>query len=123
MSFPRVTSSGIRLLLVGSFAAALVACEIDTRVSISKPRVPPTFHLSGSGKAASFIIVGPYTKAEDLDSYTADVEVIWELLSQSYGKRDFDEVPPITYGVVPPGFTQKKPASGSPPPLGRGEVL
>jgi hypothetical protein len=121
MSFPRVTSSGIRLLLLGSFAAALVACEIDTRVSISKPRLPPTFHLSGSGKAGRFIVVGPYAKAEDLDSYTPDVDVTWELLSQSYGQRDFDEVPPITYGIVPRGFTQQKPASGAPPALEEGK--
>src|SRR6266511_2421376 len=27
----------------------------------------------------------------------------------------------IQYGIVPPGFSQMKPASGSPPPLARGE--
>lgn len=116
-----ISSVAIRLLLLLVLTCSLSACEIDTRVYISDSKNPPTFKLSGSGELGEFIVVGPFTSVEDLDSYRPDVHAIWKIGPLRYGKLSVGSVPPITYGVVPNGFTQDTPASGSPPPLEDGK--
>lgn len=111
----------IRLLLLSMFPCGLGACEVDTRVSIFEPRNPPTFRLSGSGRLGEFIVVGPFASVEDLDSFKRDVREIWKIAPLRYGELLVRKIPPITYDVVPDGFTQDKPASGSPPPLEEGK--
>jgi hypothetical protein len=111
----------IRLLVLSAASCFLGACEVDTRVSISEPKNPPTFKLSGSGRLAELIVVGPFASAEDLDSYKPDVHAIWKISPLRYDELPVRRVPPITYGVVPQGFTQGKPASGPPPPLEEGK--
>ncbi len=112
----------IRLLLLSVVSCSLGACEVDTRVSISEPKSPPTFRLSGSGELGEFIVVGPFASIEDLESYKPDVHAIWKIRPLRYGKLSVESVPPITYGVVPLGFMQDTPASGSPPPLEEGKI-
>ena len=95
-----------------------VACERDTRVAISNLKQPPTFTLSGSGSLVLFIVVGPYRTEAELDSPPSDVHAIWEISTES--NASVSSLPAITYGKVPPGFTQITPASGSPPALEEG---
>ena len=111
----------IRLLLLSVGCCFLGACEVDTRASISEPRNPPAFKLSGSGRLGEFIVVGPFANVEDLDSFKADVHAIWKISPLKYGVLSVDRLPPITYGVVPDGFEQDTPASGSPPQLEEGK--
>lgn len=111
----------IRLLLLLVASCFLSACETDTRVSISEPKNPPTFKLSGSGRLSELIVVGPFASVEDLESYKPDVHAIWKISPLRYDELSVQRVPPITYGVVPQGFTQGTPASGSPPPLEEGK--
>jgi hypothetical protein len=110
-----------RILTLGSLLVASSACEIDTRVAISESKIPPQFTLSGSGRAQSFFVVGPYDSLEDLLSYRRDVHVIWELSSREYGRYPVNNLPPITYGIVPSQFIQEKPPSRSPPALEEGK--
>jgi hypothetical protein len=114
-------STVIRLLLLSVASCFVGACEVDTRVSISEPKNPPTFKLSGSGRLSELIVVGPFASVEDLDSYKSDVHAIWKISPLRYDELSVRSVPPITYGVVPQGFTQGKPSSGSPPPLDEGK--
>ena len=111
----------IRLLLLSVVSCFLVACEVDTRASISEPKNPPAFKLSGSGRLGEFIVVGPFASVEDLDSFKPDVHAIWKITPLKYGVLLVDRVAPITYGVVPDGFEQDLPASGSPQPLEEGK--
>lgn len=117
----RTFSIAIRLLLLSLLCFGLGACEIDTRASISDNRNPPTFRLSGTGQLGEFIVVGPFASVEDQESYRPDVHAIWKIGPSRYGAIYIDNVPPITYGVVPDGFKQVTPASGPPPLLEEGK--
>ena len=115
----RTFSIAIGLLILSLLSFGLGACEIDTRASISDNKNPPTFRLSGSGQLGVFIVVGPFASVEDQESYRPDVHAIWKISPLKY--EYIDNVPPITYGVVPDGFKQITPASGPPPLLEEGK--
>ena len=110
-----------RILVLGIFFAGSTACETDTRVAISNPKNPPQFTLSGSGRAASFFVVGPFENVEDLSLYRPEVHAIWEISAREYGEKSVARLPPITYGIVPSDFTQKKPEAGPPRALEEGK--
>src|SRR5258708_27092691 len=114
-------SIAIRLLALSLLSCSLGACEVDTRVSLSDTKNPPTFRLSGSGELGEFIVVGPFASVEDLYSYSPDVHEIWKIGPLRYGGIFVDNWPPITYGVGPNGFKQDTPASGSPQSLEEGK--
>jgi hypothetical protein len=66
------------------------------------------------------MVYGPYTKLEDLESPNSGVRIMWEISTFKYGQDPIRSLPLITYGIVPPHFTQLKPTSGEPPPLEEG---
>ena len=101
------------------FAFAFVACEEDTRVSISDSMNPPTFRLTGNGNLILFIVVGPYTSLAELESNKPDVDVIWQISADT--TKNISNLPDITYGTLPPGFLQSTPKSGVPPALEEGK--
>ena len=48
--------------------------------------------------------------------------VLWQIWPKDNTDNSADALPPITYGKVPPGFTQRIPALGAPPPLVEGNI-
>jgi hypothetical protein len=111
----------VRLLLLFALTFLLIACEIDTRVTITDAKNPPTFKLSDSGKLGSVGVYGPYARLEDLDSPNTPVRVLWEISTLGYGQDSIRSLPQITYGTLPRGFTQIKPTSGVPAALEEGK--
>jgi hypothetical protein len=101
-------------MLVLGCTLIFAACERDTRIWIIDRKNPPTFKLSGNGYLGSVIVEGPYEKLEDLESTKMKLGAIWQIF-RGYGELSIDKVPLITYGILPNGFTQRIPASGSPP--------
>jgi hypothetical protein len=100
---------GLAVLLLATLCCA--ECERDTEISVSGGN-PPTFELSGNGNLA-FLAVSDDSpnKVENRSG-----EFLWKIIPQS-GKSYVGKLPPITYGQLPPGFTQEIPANGTPPPL------
>jgi len=109
-----------RLALLSVLIFYLAACEVDTRISLADARNPPTFELSGNGSLILFLVVGPYSSAEEVDSKRG-VQAIWEISPGEHAGESVGNLPPITYGSLPPGFRQKTPSSGAPPPLEEGK--
>ena len=103
------------LLLLGF---VLVACEIDTKVTIDG-KVPPTFGLSGTGGLIMFRVVEAPAESQTF----LDAPILWEIKPDDglYG-TSVSNLPSITYGKVPTGFTQTNPASGAPPALVEGKL-
>jgi hypothetical protein len=101
---------GIALLLLATLCCG-DACERDTKISVEGGN-PPTFRLSGNGNLA-FLDVSDNSpnKVEKRSG-----ETLWKIIPQS-GKSEIGQLPPITYGQVPPGFNQVIPKVGEPPPL------
>lgn len=106
------------VLIIAPLACILVACEIDTKVTIDG-NAPPTFRLSGTGGLIHFRIV----EAPSENQSFLDAPMLWEIkpTDDLYGTA-LSSLPAITYGQVPPGFTQTNPASGPPPPLIEGKL-
>ncbi len=103
------------LLLLSALWCLAAACESDTTVSIVDSQNPPTFRLYGNGSLVLFIVVGPYSSLEDIDSGRGG-DVVWEISPGEHAGERVFRLPRIKYGVVPTGFRQKTPAAGTPPP-------
>jgi hypothetical protein len=86
--------------------------EVDTSVSINQSN-PPTFKLSGSGNLYWFDVIEDIPENNVSDPMKE--RFLWKIDPITPGPKVW-RVPPITYGKVPPGFTQTVPADGSPPP-------
>ena len=85
--------------------------ERDTAIEIDGKN-PPTFTFSGNGQVSSIIVMD--LSPSDVSIYDAR-RVLWEIVPN--GDQTPSDFPKITYGVLPPGFTQKHPTAGSPPSL------
>ena len=48
--------------------------------------------------------------------------MIWQIWPDSYERGNVENIPQITYGVVPTGWTQKIPVQGTPPALVEGRI-
>ncbi len=101
---------GIALLLLATLCCG-DACERDTKISIEGGN-PPTFRLSGNGNLAFLAVSDDSPNKVEKRSG----EILWKIIPQS-GKSEIGQLPPITYGQVPPGFDQAIPEVGPPPAL------
>ena len=90
-------------------------CERDMRIKIDG-KTPPTFTLSGSGNLI-FLVLG---EVHDNKPPLLGAPDIWKIRPE--GENTISQLPSITYGIVPNGFIQVAPASGTPPPLIEGKV-
>jgi hypothetical protein len=111
-SIYRTVALAVTLVLFG----ALVACERDMTIAVTRDSNPPTFRLSGSGRLFFFTV---YEASRDRPS-SIDDAVLWKI--QPTQKDLISKLPEITYGVVPPGFAQTEPKTGTPPPLVEGKL-
>ena len=76
---------------------------------------PPTFKLAGSGRLIFFLVYEPVPGKPLLDD-----PVMWEIRPTE--ENLISILPPITYGVVPPGFRQLTHREDQAPPLVEGKV-
>jgi len=85
---------------------------------------PPSFSLSGSGRLISFAVMEvPRENQGQTTQRGSDANIVlWEI-EPSNADNKIWWLPVITYGKLPPGFTQKFPADGSPAaPLVEGKI-
>jgi hypothetical protein len=101
----------LMLILVLSFGCG----EPHVVISVDD-KVPPSFSFTGSGTVPFFIVfeIGDQDK-----SGRTKFTTLWRLTPNST-KSSTVPFGPITYGVVPKGWTQTVPARGAPPPLNEG---
>lgn len=105
-----------KLLLSTFLLMLLVGCEPHVVITFDE-KVPPTFKFTGSGTLPFFVVMD----LGDEKSTEVSELVLWKIAPNS---AEAGTVPlgPITYGVVPEGWTQTVPAQGSPPALVEGRV-
>ena len=104
----------IALTLIVS--AGFSKCERDMTISVRNDSNPPVFKLYGSGRLIFFKVSEPLRGQPS----PIDHPAMWEI--RPTDENLISKLPEITYGVVPPGFTQKVPNSGTPPPLVEGRL-
>jgi len=85
--------------------------ERDTTIE-TDGKNPPTLTFSGNGQVSSIIVMD--LSPNDVSIYDRR-RVLWEIVPN--GDPSPSEFPKITYGVLPPDFSQKVPTTGSPLPL------
>ncbi len=100
----------IALLLLATLCCGDIG-ERDTKIFVDGGN-PPTFRLSGNGNLAFLAVSDDSPNRVEKRSG----EILWKIIPQS-GKSEIGQLPPITYGQVPPGFNQEIPRVGAPPPL------
>jgi hypothetical protein len=114
--FRRQTTSGVKALVMGLMILVMLSgCERSMTLAINAAN-PPTFKLSGSGRLIFFAV----SEVPEGRPSTIDDPKMWEI--RPTDENLISELPTITYGVVPPGFTQITPSAGVPPPLVEGKV-
>jgi hypothetical protein len=93
-------------------------------------KVPPTFHFTGSHfaehKHLHFFIVSEVgvanqNRPSDERESNAD-KTIWQIWPDSWEQGELENLPVITYGQVPKGWTQKIPLQGAPSAFVDGRV-
>jgi hypothetical protein len=94
-----------------SLLVGLMACERDMTIALTKKTNPPSFKLDGSGRLFFFSV----SEVSPGKPSSADDPPIWEIRPTSEDR--ISSLPEITYGVVPPGFTQTVPKTATPAPL------
>jgi hypothetical protein len=115
-----------KILLLIPFIVFIACYERDMSVSVAE-HLPPTFKLSGSGNLAFFSVSEvakenqhriPFERDSDKDT------VLWQIWPDGLTPeaKALKRLPPIIYGVVPPGFRQKIPSEGTPPSLIEGKI-
>lgn len=110
--FPSLKAvSRIGFLVALLFSSFLIACERDLSIQVDNQN-PPTFRLTGSGRLVFFVVfeVHPDRPSVPEDPALWEIKPIGEKIRTS-------ELPPITYGLVPSGFVQTIPTSGTPQAL------
>jgi hypothetical protein len=108
-------------VLVFANAFSLYACDgAPDLVMDLKNTSPPSFSFSGRSQASNFKILDvprpkPPRPLSAINPFSHGGETIWQIASPS--KLRGAQWPPVSYGVVPDGFAQSVPSSGSAPKL------
>lgn len=103
-------------MVAASIVASLLACETDMTIAVVNQSNPPSFKLSGSGRLVFFSV---FKVPRDRPSSIDDPKM-WEI--RPVDENLISKLPNITYGVVPPGFQQTIPETGTPPLLVEGTL-
>jgi hypothetical protein len=110
--------------LLGVF---LMACSTDVTISMDAGN-PPTFKFARNFSEVNtlpfFDVVEVARENENLPYHEQHFEknvTLWRIVPEKVD-TPIDQLPSITYGHVPTGFSQKLPESGSPPALVEGRV-
>jgi hypothetical protein len=114
---------GWALLMVIVLGCA--SCERNTRISFAGDKNPPIFSLHGNG-TLNFFWVSEVDAAqpipEDVRTMVGKDRLIWEIWPTNVPDTSIGELPKITYGKIPHGFTQKIPVQMEPPLLIEGKI-
>jgi hypothetical protein len=99
-----------KLILLILLVATLANCEGRVDIQLDS-KTPPTFKLSGSGGVESIVVyeLTPEGKTPSGGAPAWEIEPLGPLLTRKW--------PPVTYGIIPYGFTQIDPVGKTPPPL------
>lgn len=101
------------------------SCERNTTIAIHDSKNPPTFSLSGNGRLSFFWVSevdAPQPIPKDVQVNSGRDRMLWEIWPREIQSTAIPDLPLITYGRVPAGFTQKVPVQGAPPPLVEGKT-
>ncbi|SRR5258705_1820971 len=104
-----------RLALVICLVTCLVGCERSLKVGLDGKN-PPTFRFDGSGDLQR-VAICEITPDGKLPPYGSG---FWVLIPR--GDVNASKSSTVTYGLIPEGFYQTVPSSGSPPPLQEGKI-
>jgi hypothetical protein len=92
---------------------------------IHESKNPPTFSLSGNGHL-NFFWVAEVNATQPIPKEAKTMNgrdrILWEIWPGEFQSTAIVDLPHITYGIVPAGFTQKIPAQGAPVPLVDGKT-
>ncbi len=124
MSARSIVAAGLMLFLfvaVVFLACSVAGCERPTHVRIQGAGTP-VFILSGSGRLETLAV---YTEQglQKSNNPFDDSFAVWEIkpiVGDLHG-TPVEDLESISYGVVPPGYVQVKPSSGSPVSLTEGQ--
>lgn len=116
----------VRFIITIFIVIALLslACEVDTKVSIDGKN-PPTFGFEGTGYLTFFTVeeIAPENQnVPDVEQDRAKNRTVWSIWPSQPLDISMKKTVPITYGKIPPGFYQKIPQAGEPPPLTEGKT-
>ena len=111
---------GRPIFVIASLAVLLTACERSTHVRI-KGGARPSFVLSGSGRLCSFVVYSPEFAQKAQSPWDEDL-ALWKI-TVADGRSTGTPVGrlQIIYGVLPEGYIQIRPKTGSAPLLKEGE--
>jgi len=105
----------------------LIACSTDVTLSMDDGN-PPTFKFAKNFSEVNtlpfFEVVEVARENENLPYHEQHFDknvTLWRIAPEKVD-TPIDQLPAITYGHVPTGFSQKFPESGSPPSLVEGKV-
>src|SRR5262249_32326701 len=102
------TRKFISLCLTLAVGFLLIACEPSLRGKVDGSALPPSFRFYGGEEMRAFYIT---TDEADAPGCRPNGSALWQIASVGISETPLG----ITYGVVPPGFRQVIPKSGSPP--------
>ncbi len=118
----------IKLLLTLFVSCALLNCDSGVTVRMNNS-VPPSFTFSQNDSHVDYLDFFVVTEIAPENVRVGRHEqnqkknvTIWVIWPKGNSEGTISNLPPITYGKVPEGFTQEIPAEGAPPPLTEGKV-
>ncbi len=121
----RNSQFALLLLLLMVLGCTHASCERNTIVSFADAKNPPTFSLDGNGTLNFFWVSevnAPQPIPENARTMSGKDKILWEIWPKDVLSTRIYDLPKISYGKLPLGFTQKIPEQGKPPPLVEGEI-
>jgi len=112
----------VRPLMIGLLLLAIISCSGRVTIEMDE-KVPPTFAFKRNSDHVYFIPIFSVSEVDPenlnvpLSKQEKENKIIWQIEPPTGPAREIENLPPITYGVVPRGFSQIVPATGTPPPL------
>ena len=117
----------VRAFMGGLLLLTIISCAGRVTIEMDE-KVPPTFAFKRNSDHVYFI---PIFSVSEVDPENLNIplskperenKIIWQIEPPTGPAREIENLPPITYGVVPRGFSQIIPATGTPPPLENGKT-
>lgn len=109
----RQTSIGAILAVL--LCGIALSCERDTKLRVGGGN-PRRFVMRGNGVLTAVRVRGP-NRQRNVEGEAASLHWLIETKGDSATNDNVSSIGPITYGVVPSGFQQIYPESGTAPPL------
>jgi len=117
----------LKVAMLSLALALLMSCTTDVTVSMDD-RPTPTFKFKRNFSEVNTL---PFFAVMEIASENRSVPyaeqsfdknvTLWRIVPQ-VNDTPIDNLPPITYGKIPPGFVQEIPTDGQPPALVSGKL-